>query len=83
MHRIGDLRLRLPKPIDHYTGTINATQVGAQCIQLVPPFREDMPPEMLRDIIAVQGDLSADPMPQSEDCTSPRVEGTRIMLANG
>ena len=73
-HSVGDLRLRLPKPVGHYTGTINATQVGAQCIQLVPPFREDMPPEMLRDIIGAQGDLSADPRPQSEDCMSYRRE---------
>ncbi|KAM5544126.1 hypothetical protein V8D89_002175 [Ganoderma adspersum] len=70
---IGDLRLRLPKPIDHYAGSINATQVGAQCIQLVPPFREDMPAEMLRDIIAAQGDLSSDPRPQSEDCLNLNV----------
>ncbi|PIL25485.1 hypothetical protein GSI_13375 [Ganoderma sinense ZZ0214-1] len=49
---IGDLRLRLPKPIDNYNGTINATQVGAQCIQQIPPLREDMPAEMLQDVIA-------------------------------
>ncbi|TFK80530.1 alpha/beta-hydrolase [Polyporus arcularius HHB13444] len=30
---IGDLRLRLPKPISPYTGTINATAFGNQCIQ--------------------------------------------------
>ncbi|KAI1782220.1 hypothetical protein LXA43DRAFT_1148890 [Ganoderma leucocontextum] len=35
---IGDLRLRLPKAIDHYNGTIDATQVGPQCIQ---PESED------------------------------------------
>ncbi len=30
---IGDLRLRLPKPISPYNGTIDATAFGNQCIQ--------------------------------------------------
>ena len=66
--RIGDLRLRLPKPIEHYKGTINATQVGPQCIQYIPPLRQDMPAEMLQDVVAALG-ISVDSRPQSEDCT--------------
>ena len=72
MRRIGDLRLRLPRPIENYNGTINATQVGAQCIQLIPPLREDMPAEMLRDVVAALSNLSSDPRPESEDCKPHR-----------
>ena len=31
---MGDLRLRLPKPVAPYFGTIDATTFGNQCIQL-------------------------------------------------
>ena len=72
MRRIGDLRLRLPRPIANYNGSINATQVGAQCIQLIPPLREDMPAEMLRDVVAALSNLPSDPRPESEDCRSHR-----------
>ena len=65
-HRIGDLRLRLPKPIDNYNGSINATQVGPQCIQLSMPLRQDMPAEMLRDVTAT---LNIESRVESEDCT--------------
>ena len=69
MRRIGDLRLRLPKPIQSYNGTIDATQVGPQCMQLMPPLREDMPSELLRDVVAALTALSSvDTQPESEDC---------------
>ena len=69
MHRIGDLRLRLPKPIRSYNGTVDATQVGPQCMQLMPPLRTDMPAELLRDVVAGLTALSSeDTQPESEDC---------------
>ncbi|PIL25483.1 hypothetical protein GSI_13373 [Ganoderma sinense ZZ0214-1] len=71
---IGDLRLRLPKPIDNYNGTINATQVGPQCIQQPSlALRQDMPAEMLRDIIAALNAGSVKPVPGSEDCLNLNV----------
>ena len=66
MRRVGDQRLRLPKPIDNYNGSINATQVGPQCIQLSMPLRQDMPAEMLRDVTAT---LNIESRVESEDCT--------------
>ena len=69
MRRIGDLRLRLPKPIRSYNGTVDATQVGPQCMQLMPPLRTDMPAELLRDVVAGLTALSSeDTQPESEDC---------------
>ncbi|KAI1784764.1 hypothetical protein LXA43DRAFT_1186232 [Ganoderma leucocontextum] len=70
---IGDLRLRLPKAIDHYNGTIDATQVGPQCIQQIPSIREDMPAELLRDILAALNSLPEVPRPESEDCLNLNV----------
>ena len=72
MRRIGDLRLRLPKPIYTYNGTIDATKVGPQCIQNMLPLREDMPAEMFGDVIAAltRNIAPAEPRPESEDCTS-------------
>ena len=67
--RIGDLRLRLPKPIDNYNGPINATQVGPQCIQQPSlALRQDMPAEMLKDVVAALDVGAVQPMPGSEDC---------------
>ena len=70
MRSIGDLRLRLPKPIEHYNGTIDATKVGSQCIQQMLPLREDMPAEMFGDVIAAltHNIAPAEPRPESEDC---------------
>ncbi|KAM5544433.1 hypothetical protein V8D89_002093 [Ganoderma adspersum] len=72
---IGDLRLRLPKPIQNYNGTINATQVGPQCIQQALPVRTDMPAEMLSDVVAAlsRNVSPAEPMPESEDCLNLNV----------
>ena len=33
-YRVGALRLNLPQPVAPYTGTVNATTFGNQCIQL-------------------------------------------------
>ena len=69
---MGDLRLRLPKPIESYNGTIDATQPATQCIQLTPTIRTDAPPELLQDMMAYAGALAAsDGIPQSEDCACP------------
>ncbi|KAM5544406.1 hypothetical protein V8D89_002066 [Ganoderma adspersum] len=70
---IGDLRLRLPKPIDNYNGTIDATQVGPQCIQQYPPFPQDMPVEMLRDFHGSQILPPTVPRPEDEDCLNLNV----------
>ena len=34
MYIVGALRLNLPQPVAPYTGTVNATTFGNQCIQL-------------------------------------------------
>ena len=34
--RIGDLRFRLPQPLDPYSGTVNATAFGFSCPQQIP-----------------------------------------------
>ena len=53
-----------------YYGTIDATQVGPKCIQLMTPVRTDMPAELLRDAVAALTVLaSEDTQPESEDCT--------------
>ncbi len=66
---MGDLRLRLPKPITSYSGTINATQPATQCIQLPLPIRTDLPPELLQDMTAYLEALETSAgLPQSEDC---------------
>ena len=77
-YRIGDLRLRIPKPIEHYNGTINATQVGPQCIQGSLPVRQDMPAEMLRDLLAAfNTSVPVEAIPESEDCTWRRFARVR------
>ena len=72
-HRIGNLRFRLPQPIESYEGEIDATGPATQCLQPSIPIRQDLPEEMRRAMIAyfensvnnVGGDA-----PQGEDCTS-------------
>ena len=59
--------MRLPEPVDSYEGVINATQFAAQCVQLAASIRIDMPPEMLKDVMAAVPDFDL-PIPQSEDC---------------
>ncbi|KAI0365186.1 alpha/beta-hydrolase [Pilatotrama ljubarskyi] len=78
---IGDLRLRLPKPVTAYHGIVNATQDATQCPQIpqLPPA--DIPANLLQAVIdyARLLNLSAD-APQSEDCLTVNVQvptGTR------
>ncbi|KAM5544420.1 hypothetical protein V8D89_002080, partial [Ganoderma adspersum] len=71
---IGELRLRLLKPIDSYNGTINATQAGPQCIQGSLPVRQDMPAEMLHDLLAAfDASVPMEAIPESEDCLNLNV----------
>ncbi|KAI0699629.1 alpha/beta-hydrolase [Cerioporus squamosus] len=77
---LGDLRLRLPKPITSYNGTINATQPATQCMQLLPTIRTDAPAELLQDMTAYVGGFVSTGLPQSEDCLTVNVqvpEGTQ------
>ncbi|KAH9889049.1 carotenoid ester lipase precursor [Cubamyces lactineus] len=69
---VGKLRLQLPQPITSYTGTINATTYGYQCIQqdLVPPAIPDDLPEAIHNFLASMGIPS---IPQSEDCLTVNV----------
>ncbi|OSC99767.1 carotenoid ester lipase precursor [Trametes coccinea BRFM310] len=70
---IGNLRLRLPQPVKPYTGVVNATTFGNQCIQqdfVLPPFPDDVPEaaqQYLEDFIAIPD------VPQSEDCLNLNV----------
>ncbi|RPD58843.1 carotenoid ester lipase precursor [Lentinus tigrinus ALCF2SS1-7] len=72
---LGNLRLRLPKPVSGYAGTINATLPATQCLQLIPPVRTDMPAEMLQDMEAYVGNvLTGVPIPEGEDCLTVNVQ---------
>ena len=69
---MGDLRLRLPQPIDSYSGKIDATLPGVKCVQLSPPVRPDLPLELLKEMLGYAGSIATggiDP-PESEDCES-------------
>ncbi|TFK78060.1 alpha/beta-hydrolase [Polyporus arcularius HHB13444] len=70
---IGDLRLRLPKPAPPYTGTINATAFGNQCIQKTPaPISlPSTVPAAVGTYIA--GFLARQDVPFSEDCLNLNV----------
>ncbi|KAI0766617.1 alpha/beta-hydrolase [Trametes elegans] len=73
---VGDLRLRPPKAVAAYKGTINATQVATQCLQLTQPADyTGMPVEILQDLVAygtlLGGTTDA---PQSEDCLTITVQ---------
>ncbi|TFK82846.1 alpha/beta-hydrolase [Polyporus arcularius HHB13444] len=78
---LGDLRLRLPKPITSYNGTINATQPATQCIQLNPTISPDLPGELLQDMTAYLEHAAApSSVPQNEDCLTISIqvpEGTQ------
>ena len=67
--RVGKLRLQLPQPIPHYTGVINATTFGNQCIQqtiITPTIPSNFPPQV-EEFVAPMGTVPD--VPQSEDCT--------------
>ena len=71
VRRVGPLRLRLPQPIESYNGSIDATGPARQCLQLNPSIREDMPPEMLKDLrVFVDAFSGGAELPQGEDCMS-------------
>ena len=68
MYRVGALRLNLPQPVAPYTGTVNATTFGNQCIQqtlALPTLLPDMPPDIAEFIAPMATPLD---IPQSEDC---------------
>ena len=67
--RVGDLRLRISKPLTPLTGTIDATAFGNQCIQQPLPLPSDAPLELLLDLALVVPFFSPNPLvPQAEDC---------------
>ncbi|KAI0365191.1 carotenoid ester lipase precursor [Pilatotrama ljubarskyi] len=72
---IGDLRLRLPKPVAKYQGIINATQEATQCLQIpqLPP--PDIPANVLQAVIDYATSLSVTTnASQSEDCLTVNVQ---------
>ncbi|KAI0326862.1 carotenoid ester lipase precursor [Cubamyces sp. BRFM 1775] len=72
---INDLRLRLPKPITSYNGTINATLPATQCLQLVPGLRSDLPADIVQVMAGYfAADFATSDIPQSEDCLSISVQ---------
>lgn len=67
---VGKLRLQLPQPIRRYSGVVNATAFGNQCLQqtmppAVFPNTTVLPPE-IAPFVAAMG--VPPPVPQSEDC---------------
>ncbi|RPD57249.1 carotenoid ester lipase precursor [Lentinus tigrinus ALCF2SS1-6] len=71
---VGDLRFRLPRLIDAYDGTVNATKFGNQCIQQGSTLPSNLPPEVLESIGPYLGRFAADSsVPQSEDCLNLNV----------
>ncbi|KAI8974599.1 carotenoid ester lipase [Trametes punicea] len=70
---VGKLRLQLPQPISRYTGVINATTFGNQCIQqalITPTIPSTLPPQISPFVET----LAATPdVPQSEDCLNINV----------
>ncbi len=70
-HSVGDLRLRLPQLIDSYSGTVDATMFGNQCIQQTFAMGDPskLPAELLQDLASYLGRFAIHPdVPQSEDC---------------
>ncbi|KAH9910401.1 carotenoid ester lipase precursor [Epithele typhae] len=65
---VGALRLQLPQAILHFSGVINATSFGNQCIQqtiITPNVPSNFPPEVEAFIAPAAAPPDA---PQSEDC---------------
>ncbi|EIW58851.1 carotenoid ester lipase precursor [Trametes versicolor FP-101664 SS1] len=72
---VGKLRLQLPQPIRRYSGVVNATTFGNQCLQqtmppAVFPNTTVLPPE-IAPFVAAMG--VPPPVPQSEDCLNLNV----------
>ncbi|KAI0703918.1 alpha/beta-hydrolase [Earliella scabrosa] len=80
---IGNLRFRLPKPIESYDGKIDATGPATQCLQPAVSIRQDMPEQMLRDMTEYFAKLvssAGGDAPYGEDCLTINVqvpEGTK------
>ena len=67
-NRVGDFRLRVPQPVAPYTGTVNVTTIGNQCIQQAfsnITFPSDVPASVGQYLAAF---VAPAPVPQSEDC---------------
>ncbi|KAI1788051.1 carotenoid ester lipase [Ganoderma leucocontextum] len=70
---IGDLRLRLARPVLPFNGTINATAFGNQCIQQTFP-NITLPSDVPAAVGQYLADFIATPdVPQSEDCLNLNV----------
>lgn len=71
-HRVGDLRLRLPKGITSYTRTFNATHPGVRCVQLSPPLRSDLPLPLVKEVLGYSAAIASNGLTpnESEDCAT-------------
>ncbi|KAI0794098.1 carotenoid ester lipase precursor [Fomes fomentarius] len=66
---VGDLRLRLPQLLTSYSGTVNATTLGAQCVQQALTFPSGVPNQLLADVMPFVSAFGGNPnVPQNEDC---------------
>ncbi|TFK90947.1 alpha beta-hydrolase [Polyporus arcularius HHB13444] len=66
---IGDLRLRLPRLIESYHESFNATTYGHPCLQLSANSLGDFPPDVQQDLEPLLAAASASAnVTQSEDC---------------
>ncbi|KAI0351842.1 alpha/beta-hydrolase [Trametes cingulata] len=72
---IGDLRLRLPKPVTEYHGSINATQEATQCPQIPQLTPPNIPANVLQAVLDYANLLSVTTNAgQSEDCLTINVQ---------
>ncbi|KAJ8454076.1 hypothetical protein ONZ51_g13237 [Trametes cubensis] len=69
---VGKFRLQLPQPLEPYTGVINATTYGYQCMQpeIVPPTIPAYLPPAVHEFF---GSISSPAVPQNEDCLTVNV----------
>ncbi|KAI0699606.1 carotenoid ester lipase precursor [Cerioporus squamosus] len=66
---VGDLRLRLPRLIESYNGTLNATIYGHACLQLGEDMFAGFPLEVLEALEPLLDGVSASAnVTESEDC---------------
>ncbi|KAI0794097.1 carotenoid ester lipase precursor [Fomes fomentarius] len=66
---VGDLRLRLPQLLTSYSGAVNATTLGNQCVQQALTFPSGVPDELLADVMPFVSAFGGNPnVAQSEDC---------------
>ncbi|KAI0628200.1 carotenoid ester lipase precursor [Trametes polyzona] len=74
---VGRLRLQLPRPITRFSGAINATAFGNQCVQQdlpPPPIPSGLPPEISTFLgIGRSSKDSIQTITQSEDCLNINV----------